>query len=297
MSFKHTLVPSSKGKLHLLESVQEQKNTIFFLHGNSLCATAYRPLLEKMQALGYGVTAPDIRGHGSSTHEGTLPLKNWNSFIEDIAHILKRKAQGPVTGVGHSMGGFFLYAAAACYPELFSRLVLLDPVIFPPSYIALFRVTQALGLKNWFAMPRNTRKKRFRFPSKEEARRHYQGKGMFRHWHPQSLEGFLEGGLRPLAHTKDLELACNPELEARFYESVPPNTWQHAAAISCPVHIVRAAHSHLFRKEAALRLQKTIPLATFHEIPGCGHFFPLENPDLCASVLVQSCMCTDPDFS
>lgn len=284
MPFESVFLPSNPGNLHLLSHHNTTGESFFFLHGNSLCAAAYLPLLKKLHSLGYAITAADIRGHGRSTREGTLPLQDWNPFIEDIAHILKVTQQGPVIGVGHSMGAFFLYAAAARFPHLFSRLILLDPVIFPTPHILLFRLTQTLGLKNWFSLPKATRKKRHIFPDRSSAALHYQGKGMFRYWDPDSFEGFLDQGLRPLPNG-GLELACAPELEARFYETVPPDTWRHTSAISCPVHIVRAEYSHLFSRNAALRLQKELPIATIHTLAGRGHFFPLEIPDTCADLI------------
>ncbi|TWI71831.1 pimeloyl-ACP methyl ester carboxylesterase [Desulfobotulus alkaliphilus] len=289
LHFQSRWIASRQGELHTLQSKNSGKEPLFFVHGNSLCAAACLPLLEKLHQAGHPVLAADIRGHGLSTEDGSLPLRNWDIFIHDIALILKETQTKPVTAIGHSMGGYFLYAAAARFPELFSRIILLDPVIFPPGHIFLFRLTQALKLKNWFSLPRNTRKKRRLFPNKESAASHYRGKGMFRFWTEDSLQGFLDQGLKP-AEEGGLRLSCQPELEARFYESVPTDTWKHAPAIGCPVHIIRAETSHLFAPEAASRLKKKIPLCEIHGMENAGHFFPLENPEGTADIILQRCL-------
>ncbi|WP_179953218.1 alpha/beta fold hydrolase [Desulfobotulus mexicanus] len=289
LNFQSRWIDSRQGKLHTLQSKNHQKEPLFFVHGNSLCAAACLPLLEKLYQAGHPVLASDIRGHGLSTGESSLPLKNWDIFINDIALILKETQSRPVTAIGHSMGGYFLYAAAARFPELFSRIILLDPVIFPPGHIFLFRLTQSLKLKNWFSLPRKTRKKRNFFPDRKSAENHYRGKGMFRFWTEESLQGFLDQGLRPLEEG-GLALSCQPELEARFYESVPTDTWKHAPAINCPVHIIRARTSHLFAPEAAARLKKKIPCCEIQTIEKNGHFFPLEDPEATADIILQRCL-------
>ncbi|MCW7755386.1 alpha/beta hydrolase [Desulfobotulus sp. H1] len=279
--FQDLFFPAESGDLHMLQGPARGKNSLFFLHGNSLCAAAYLPMLNSLYSYGYGFLAADIRGHGLSTREGTLPLNNWKLFIDDLALILQKNEACPITAIGHSMGGFFIYAAAARFPELFSRIILLDPVIFPARHILLFRILQTLKIKNGFSLPRKTRKKRNIFPDRESAERHYKGKGMFRLWHQESLHGFLSQGLRASSEN-GYELSCMPELEARFYESVPMDTWHYARRISCPVHIIRGENSHLFSEDAALRLTREIPFCTLETLPRIGHFFPLEEPKLCA---------------
>lgn len=289
MTFESKFIASSQGDLHILEQAGNEETPFFFLHGNSLCASAYLPFLEILgEKSGRQIVAADIRGHGLSTNQGVLPLKNWDVFVEDLAFIIKKSLKTPVTGLGHSMGGAFLYMAAARFPGLFSHLVLLDPVIFLPYQVRIFRCIQATGLKNWFSLPQKARKKRSHFPNRQSAADHYRGKGMFRNWQEKCLQGFVRDGLRP-SPGGGFDLSCSPELEARFYESVPPEARSYAKKILCPVHAVRAEFSRFFPQKASRLLQKSLPdghLALFQK---AGHFFPLDLPEKSAELVAGYC--------
>lgn len=286
MSFESKFVSSPRGDLHILEQKGDENSPVFFLHGNSLCSSAYLPFLESLGKNGKTILAADIRGHGLSTPLDALPLKNWDIFVNDAVFVIEKHMNFPVTGIGHSMGGVFLYMAAARFPHLFSRLILLDPVIFSPYQIHIFRWMQMLGIQNWFSLPRLTRKKRNHFPDRKSASDHYRGKGMFRNWPEACLEGFVQDGLKPSGNG-GFNLSCAPELEARFYESVPTKTWTYAKKVQCPVYAVRADSSRFFSQNAAELLQKRLASGQLVIFEGAQHFFPLDLPEKSAKLVAE----------
>lgn len=72
--------------------------------------------------------APDLRGHGRSAKPD--PPYHWQAFGADVAHLAEALDLRGAVGIGHSMGGHSLVAAAARRPETFASLVLVDPTIF-----------------------------------------------------------------------------------------------------------------------------------------------------------------------
>ncbi len=93
---------------------------ILLIHGachGSWCWERLRPLLV---ASGHEVIAPDLPGRAGNGRPGWgLSLKDYAATIVSAA----RQQTGPVIGVGHSMGGMVMAAAAEAAPEAFARLV------------------------------------------------------------------------------------------------------------------------------------------------------------------------------
>ncbi len=137
----------------------ESENQIHFCHGNSLSAGTYLPFLEKLSSHDLKIYATDIRGHGFSTKKNTARIKSWDIFIKDLEQIVSAITNSPVIGIGHSIGGYFTYAAAALFPHLFPKIVLLDPVIFPMKIVWLSALFRKIGLAGNLPLSKRTRSK------------------------------------------------------------------------------------------------------------------------------------------
>ena len=251
---------------------------IHFCHGNSLSAGTYFPFLKKIAEKDFKIFAPDIRGHGLSTKERTQNVEGWELFVKDLEHLLTSITATPVIGMGHSIGAYFTYAAAAMFPHLFSRLVLLDPIIFPPYFVWMAAMVRKLGLAHHVPLSKMTRTKKYRFGSKEEAFDHYSGKGMFKNWKTEFLEAYIETAVEQ--DTVDsVALCCRPEFESQIYQHVPFNTWQHAKQIDIPTLVIRGETSDLFYRKSGNLLKKQMKDCTFIELKSLGHFLMMEDPD------------------
>ncbi|MEU6182221.1 alpha/beta fold hydrolase [Streptomyces coeruleorubidus] len=73
----------------------------------------------------FRVIVPDLRGHGRSDvpDEGNTPAE----MADDLASLLDTLDAGPVTAVGHSMGGQVVNLLAVRHPHLVHSVVALDP--------------------------------------------------------------------------------------------------------------------------------------------------------------------------
>ena len=61
---------------------------------------------------------------------------SWDSYGNDLVAWAEHIGLAGAIAAGHSMGGYALTDAAASKPEVFSRLLLVDPVILPPALYA-----------------------------------------------------------------------------------------------------------------------------------------------------------------
>jgi len=80
------------------------------------------------------VFALDLRNHGSSPHVGTM---SYPEMADDVRETIESLGTGPVTLVGHSMGGKTAMLTALLYPSVVERLVVVDaaPVTYPPAFV------------------------------------------------------------------------------------------------------------------------------------------------------------------
>nr|NJM03865.1 alpha/beta hydrolase [Desulfobacula sp.] len=273
---KGNFINTSQGFFHY-HVRGESGPQVHFCHGLSLSAGTYLPFLESLSGHGLKIFAPDLRGHGYSTKENTLAVQNWDMFIKDLEQLVLSITHPPVIGIGHSIGGYFTYAAAALYPGLFSKIILLDPIILPPNIVRLCALARLTGLDRYHPLPRMTRKKKFEFSSKGEALEHYSGKGMFKSWQPEFVRAFVDTAIeQDSAVTWDL--CCRPEFEAQIYESVPFETWRFAEGISVPVLVVRGGRSDRFHERSGNRLAKIIKDCRFITLENLSHFLMMEEP-------------------
>ena len=282
---KQRFIQTSRGVFHY-HVLGENGPQIYFCHGNSLSAGTYLPFLRLLAGHGFKVLAGDLRGHGFSTKERTgLPV-SWDMFVRDIHGLVREIADPPVTGIGHSIGGYFLYAAAAMFPGLFSKLVLIDPIIFPAGILWAAAFMRKTGLAGMMKLPKMTRKKKHEFRSREHAFSHYSGKGMFRSWKSEFVKAYVDTAIEQDT-TDTWELCCSPEFEAGIYEAVPLDTWRHAGKIKIPVMVARGEKSDLFYRSAAEKLADRLADCTFTELEGLGHFMIMEDPEKIISIILD----------
>jgi 3-oxoadipate enol-lactonase len=97
--------------------------TVVLLHPLAQAAEMWRPIVDELVD-DFQVVALDARGHGRSGWDGS-PF-SVEDMADDVGDLLGQLDLGPSALVGMSMGGCVAMTVAARYPELVSRLVLVD---------------------------------------------------------------------------------------------------------------------------------------------------------------------------
>ena len=273
-------VPSSEGLLHYLDWGGTGLPA-HFLHGNGFCAGTYAPFISYL-INDLHIIAGDVRGHGGSDQLYPQRIRHWKIFAQDLKTLIEQKISPPVIGIGHSLGAVTTYIAAAKYPQLFSGIVLIDPVILPRRLLWILAVVNLLGLRGSIPLAKNARRRRRIFKGKQEALRLFTaGRGIFKNWSKEFIHAYLECGLLE-KDAKTAILKCDPELEAQIFESIPLDVWKYAKKITCPVLAIRGEQTNIFFADAAKRLNDIIADFELITIPNTGHFIPMEKPEPCA---------------
>lgn len=267
------MVPVGDGAAHVLDWGGTGA-PVHFTHANGFNARTYVPILGPLAGEMH-VMASDLRGHGATT----LPADpaahtTWSTYPADLIRVLDALRQAPYVLAGHSMGGTTSLLVAAARPDLVRALVLFDPVAvnFPPE-IDREQIPLVVG----------ARKRRAVFADRESARNAYTGRGAFKTWPAETLDAYLEGGLKP--DPEGWRLACAPEWEAQNFRLGPPDLFAAIDALKCPLTLLHADEGSTSSEELRDYMRARHPAARIERVPGTTHFLPMERPDLVRDAL------------
>ena len=201
--------------------------------------------------------------------------RDWSDFSRDLILKLK-KLPSPLTGVGHSMGGILLLKAANSHPEMFSKLILLDPTILPRRFIWGPYFLPKFILRKIHPVASKAYRRKDTFSSKLEAYENLRKKTLFKFYSDKALMDYVEAAFIPkddntvtLKYTKAWEEHC-------FLSVI--SSWGLLKNISVPLTIIAGERSDLLTPYIRKRIKKVNQNITIHTSPG-GHLFPFEHPD------------------
>jgi len=213
-------------------------------------------------------------------------LQSWHPLAADLEEAIESHDQFPVVAVGHSLGGMLCALASADRPDLFSALVLLDPVVFTGVQSFGWGWMKRLGMEQRFHLVRGALRRRDAWPDRAAARASWSGKTAFEHWDPGVFEDYLKCGLvtRP---DGTVALRYPKRWEARIFEVCPHDEWSILRRISVPVLVIRGETSDTLLPNAAQRMSRELPDARVVDLEGTSHFLPMEKPGEIARMIVD----------
>lgn len=255
--------------------------TVAFSHATSFCGAVWDPIVER---IGGEHLVWDHIGHGHS-QPISRPF-DWWDFGADVAKRIAH-VDGPLLGVGHSMGGAALVMAELLAPGTFDYLVLIEPILLPPPFAP--RDTE---------VARSAQKRRASFPSLAEARNHLRSKPPFMNWDHRAFEGYVRDGFRPTGRGTEVTLSCRPEDEAEIYRNAfAHGAWSRLGEIMVPTLLMAGALSDTHDEAFIRELVSRFPSAGFEIVAGVGHFLPMERPDLVADRVRRLTALQGPQYS
>jgi pimeloyl-ACP methyl ester carboxylesterase len=252
-------------------------------HANGFPAGSYRRLIALLTPA-FHVVSLEARPLWSNGDPETL--HDWRPMAEDLCAGLRRRGLRGVLGVGHSLGGTLSALAAAADPELFSALVLIDPVVFTRPRSWFWSAMQRLGQASRFPLVRRARERRVHWPDRDALRAAYRSRPTFRSWTSEAFEDYLDAGFVD-APGGGVRLRYPREWEARIFEVCPADVWRELARIPVPVLFVRGEASDTFLRTASRRGVRQLADARSIEIPASSHFLPFERPAEVAREIVR----------
>jgi pimeloyl-ACP methyl ester carboxylesterase len=264
-------------KLHYWEWKGHQP-TVLFCHAASFHGRCYDRIIN--EALhGYHVIALDFRGHGRSQQHPPPYRFRW--LAEDVLEFIERLnlSADNLLGIGHSVGGYSLtWAAAKASRRLFQSLLLLDPVIVPPSYYGDSSARDAHNVE--YILRRKNQ-----WSSIEDMISRFENREPFSQWPKDTLRNYCT-----YAVDENCKLVCSPEGEASIYKfgmesdsNVYPLIEQSKFIQDIPIHIVRASVTDFTQLNASATeptLVKWFRKGRDTRLTNSKHLFPMDQPQL-----------------
>ncbi|RUO34215.1 alpha/beta fold hydrolase [Aliidiomarina sanyensis] len=259
---------------------------LHFIHGNSYSGLTYLPLLMALHPHA-DLVLHDAQGHGDSDHGG--PFIGWNNsalIVREAWYHLRAHYPGqqPV-GVGHSFGGVLTSLAASQDPQLFDRLLLLDPIVFSPRMIQVLSPLRWFGVYKLNPIARKARRRRMEWPSLAAVIESLQGRGMFRGWTDAALLAYAEHATEPM-RGGGRRLKCAPEREAEIFSSYAEGLWPALQTLETPTQVWVGEHTYPFVHTSMNYWQRNPAVRGVAVVPG-GHCFMQEHPVMTAEQLIQ----------
>jgi len=257
-----------------LPELDKAKRPLLLIHATGFHSRCWNQVIEHLPQ--FDVYAVDTTGHGQS--DNRLPPFTWQQFADDLERFLVTLAIDNFLAVGHSMGGHLLPLIGA-KQRIFSGMLLIDPVIFPPE------METARKAMNITEHP--TQKRRNQWDSPDEMFERFSQKEPFSDWDPLVLRDYCDYGLVKVED--HYELACPPHIEAGIYMSSEGGVVYDAIKqIDIPVNILRARQRTQNDNPFDFRPSPTNPNLVNFFANACDeqllqtHFVPMESPGLVA---------------
>ena len=251
---------------------------LHFSHANGFPAPCYAAMLAPL-AQRYRVGWIEAIG----TDPRYPPTEGWPHLVEQLIDTLERDYGGePVFHVGHSLGGYLGFLAAARRPALFRAIVLLDAPILGTLQGRGLGAAKRLGIVDRVTPAGMTRERRREWTSREEAAAHFRTRRLFRHFTGECLGDYVRHGL--VGAPGHYRLRIDPEIEYRIYRTIPHDMRRHLRAAAVPAGFIGGVDSDVLRRVrlGAMRGPRFMKL----RVPG-GHLFPFEHPREAAAAIAQ----------
>ena len=253
---------------------------LLFVHATSFHGRLWDQIIRLLP--GRRALAVEMRGHGRSSR--SEPPYRWSLLGPDLVAVLEHLRLRDVVAIGHSMGGYAVARAAYRRPDLFARLVLVDPTIFPPEMYG--RPPYDVSF---------IQRRRAAWNSPDEMFERFHGREPFANWKPEILRDYCEFGL--LRNGNGFVLACPPELEASVYMnsvSSESDPYPEIPQIRQKVILIRAGitrrpeHFDLAASPTAADLAGKFQNAREVVLEERSHYIPMECPELVAEEVRRS---------
>ena len=264
-----------------------KKRNIQFIHANGFPPNAYKSLFENLTS--NADTTNFLLRPLSKNKKNTLnDINSWIPFYEDFIESIQYKNN--LVGMGHSIGGNIVLRAGLTHPNLFSKIILLDPTLFVPKIIFLWKIIVKFNLQKkihpWINATLN---RKMVYNNFDEIFKSYRKKNVFKKISDNNLKIYIDS-ITKNSNGK-LNIIYSKEWEYKIYKTGLIKDyfiWNKIKDIKVPTLIIKAEDSNAFMNSAAKKINKMksekINIVT---IKDTTHLFPLEIPEKVSTIILD----------
>lgn len=252
--------------------------TLHFLHANGYPPTCYSPLINYLTGQ-YQVFGMLLRPLWPEAKPEKL--SDWQPLSDDLLRFLDEQRTSHVIGMGHSIGATVTLRAALKDPSCFRALILIDPVLFPKSFMLQWIAIRSLGLGyRLHPLIPAALKRRRTFDDLETVFNGYRRRNIFRYFSDENLKAYISGMMKPKPDG-GYQLTYSPEWEARIYYTGAWHDWDiwhDLPHLELPTLIIRGAETDTFWSSTAQKVEKRNHKVKIVTLEKSTHLLPLERP-------------------
>lgn len=241
------------------DSSRSIRPTVVFIHGGGLSARMWQPVIERLPD--FNCLAPDLPEHGQYRHQGPFTLDDAARRVADL--IRQQAPDGRAHVVGLSLGGAVALTLARLAPEVTGHLMVTGTTATLSKFLAQLSLASLWMLR--FYKPDDL------------------VKASVKQW--GIPEAYLPLFSEDLRHSTS-EAFNRTLIDALVKQQLPER-------LSGPLLALVGEKETLPAKQAARKLAGLYPQATGRLVPGVGHVWALQNPDLFADT-VRAWICDAP---
>jgi len=284
MDLSYLKINQSQAPWISLDAETAHSPTIHLSPANGFKAASYRSFMNGFDGQ-YHFTGMDCRGSWPNTASPNEKF-TMHDFADDLIEGLQQAHSSPVIGLGHSQGGFVTLIAAIKRPDLFSKLVLIEPASLPNPWIdRIYPYIPKSVLYAWPSLIKGSLNRQKYWETKHQFYQRYREHGTFKRFTEHAFEDYMEFGLRE--HNSGWELTFSPEWEAHIFRKVE-FIWKYLNNIKIPTLFIKAQHSNLYTKKCFDRQNKSLnSFISTIEINNTYHLLPNEQPEICIKTITN----------
>ena len=251
---------------------------LIFIHANGFPPNAYESLFKNINKI-YSTENYLLRPLWDS-REQPSDLKNWNLFQKDFTSYLESKNKDRIIGLGHSVGGNIILRTALSKPSLFKKIILLDPTLFVPKIIYLWKLALFFKAQEkfhpWISATLN---RKMNYDNYDAIFDSYRKKNVFSKIDDANLKIYIESITK--LHQNKLHITYEKDWEYQIYKTgllSDMYIWKNIKNLKLPCLIIRAESSNAFLDSSQKKIEQLNPNIQFETLKDTTHLFPLEKP-------------------
>ena len=250
------------------------KPLIHFAHANGVPSQVYQKFLDALSDDFDVIYLPLI---GTDQR---YPVDNhWQSMSHQVIDSIVQKSQGrKVIGLGHSLGAVLTFKAALQRPELFEKVIMLDPplIMGKDNFVLHFAKTLRLKAIDQMSPAALSLRRRDHWDSREQAAELLRPKGLYQSFDQQCFDAYIQYALTQDHVRGGVELTIPKQIEVDIFRTNPSLWWLPQAKPQVPMQLIVASKGPFLARKYPQKVAKKfgIPFEVFEG----GHMFPLEHP-------------------
>lgn len=223
-------------------------------------------------------------------HDPAYPVSsNWPHLLRQLLDFIEDRTvpaiDGPVTLVGHSLGGYLSLMAACKRPDLCAGVVLLDSALIGGWRAHSLHAVKLSGLMRRMSPGRVSRRRRHEWPDVAAVRQHFETRSKFAAWDPRMLDDYAELGTEERDGSR--HLSFERSIETRIYDTLPHNLdgFLKRHPLRAPAAFIGGTRSQEIH-QIGLGPTQRLTHGRMSWIAG-SHLFPFERPDETANAVLH----------